>query len=195
MNEGRQLASIKEKKSTTLKTKAGKDMDVVQVVYDRLDISPSKEVTKNLPMYKLEDNPTLTEQIKSLEVGTQVCLVVDNDKWGEVVAIEDKSTAPAVGSKTVGNKTWGAGVKDHGRQNSIIFQNSLAHATALVLHNSTGEASAEEILTEAYKFYDVSRDPEKARSTVEASSSSSSEGSTGSSTETVAPVTKADFGF
>jgi hypothetical protein len=170
MKEGRQLALIKEKKTTTLQTKAGKDMEVVQVVYDRLDVSPAKETTKNLPLFKLKENEELTNQLQTLEVGSKVCLVVDNDKWGEVLAVEDVSKAPEEGSKSArgaGGSKWNNSNNEE-RQNSIIFQNSLSHATALVLHNSTGNVTANDILTEAYKFYDISRNPEQGRKVVEA---------------------------
>jgi hypothetical protein len=173
MKEGRQLAKITSKKTTTIKTKAGKDMDVVELVYDRLDVIPHKEVTKKLPIFKLENNEALATQLQTLEEGTEVCLVVDNEKWGEVLAIEDKESAPAPGSKLARSSVRTD--SDSSRQNSIIFQNSLAHATALVLHNSTGKVTASDIISEAYNFYDVSRDPEGKRAVVDSNTTEATE--------------------
>ncbi len=195
MKEGRQLALIKEKKTTTLQTKAGKDMEVVQIVYDRLDVAPAKETTKNLPLYKLEKNETLTNQVQTLEVGTKVCLVVDNDKWGEIMEIKSESEAPAEGSRAANKSSGYSSGADPNRQNSIIFQNSLAHATALVLHNSTGNVTANDILKEAYNFYDVSRNPEGARTSVLESAVANTTASVTDLEEVVANNAKTKFDF
>lgn len=200
MKEGRQLALIKSKKTTTLQTKTGKSMDVVQIVYDRLDTTPAKETTKNLPLYKLETNETLSSQLQALEVGSKVCFVVDNERYGEILEIKDAAAAPAEGSKSTTPRSGGryGGGRDQNTQNSITFQNALAHATALVLHNSTGTVTANDILKEAYNFYDVSRDPEKARTTIAATAEAATTTTTaiaGTLEEVVqkAPTQKFDF--
>lgn len=71
----------------------------------------------------------------------------------------DVPTASA-GGRTYAKKSGGYGQNNDARQESIVFQNSMAHATAIMIHNSQGEeVNVNDVLALAGKIAKVSLAP------------------------------------
>ena len=126
--------SVVSVKSNVMKAKRdGGEYSCTELVYrDKGNV-----FTKYVATSFLEKNPNLKAQLSSLSAGDEAVLTVEKQgKFYNLVSIEKG----AMTSETRTSKSRPAVVAkvSDDRQESIVFQNSMAHATAISLHNAKG---------------------------------------------------------
>lgn len=77
------------------------------------------------------------------------------------IHLEEGGTTGTVGTTTGGKFTQSSQAMTDGRQESIVFQNAMAHATAITLHNSGGkQVELKDVLRLAYSIARIAVKPD-----------------------------------
>ena len=134
------------------KTKAGKT-DRLVLHYQILDGPKAGEVWKiGALAVKLDETSRGLLKIENIGLTVDIEIVKDGNYWN----LESVRTA---GSTPTASTSKAAGGTDN-RQESIVFQNSMAHATAIAIHNAgKGKVKVDDILEMAAIIAEVSINP------------------------------------
>jgi hypothetical protein len=107
--------------------------------------------------------PGLAAKIHAVEAGSMAEITLEKNGmyWNLIDVGEPGASSPAPASAgSSGSRSSGASFGD-ARQDSIIFQNAMAHATALSIHNSKGKAvDIQAVISLAKQIALVSRKPQ-----------------------------------
>lgn len=118
----------------------------------------------SIAMAFLAHNQALRDKLQALNAGDTVDVVYQ--KNGNFMNLVDIKPAGSGGISTKASTTSSSSGGFDSRQESIVFQNSMAHATAIAIHNSGGAAvNVADVIAMAKGIASVALQPQISKST------------------------------